>query len=65
MGTNFEGISETDIRQLKAEKDENGHTVYWLDTPKAANKIHVIPLKEFLQIKRNVTFTKREIAFDK
>ena len=52
IGTNFEGISEGDIRQLKAAK-ENGYHVYWLDAPNAANKIHVINLKELLEAKLN------------
>jgi hypothetical protein len=60
IGTNFEGISEGDIRQLKAAK-ENGYHVYWLDAPNAANKIHVINLKELLEAKLNIKFTKKQI----
>lgn len=47
-GSNFEGISESDVRKLKAERDDEGRKVYWLDAPKAVNKIQVIPLREFL-----------------
>ena len=50
VGTRFEGISDTDIRELRAAKDESGQTIHWLDAPKAANKIHVIPLKSFCRL---------------
>jgi hypothetical protein len=60
-GSNFEGISEADIRQLKVEKDEEGRNVYWLDAPKAANKIHVIPLKEFLEANLQLKFVERDL----
>lgn len=60
-GSNFEGISDSDIRQLKEGKDDNGHSIYWLDAPKAANKIHVIPLKQYLQDKLGLAFAEKEI----
>jgi hypothetical protein len=60
-GSNFEGISDADIRQLKVGKDDKGRNVYWLDAPKAANKIHVIPLKEFLGSELQLKFAEREL----
>jgi hypothetical protein len=56
----FEDITETDIRQLKTEKDDDGHNIYWLDRANAANKIHVIRLKEFLETKKGIKFRRRE-----
>jgi hypothetical protein len=60
IGTTFEGVSETDIRELKGETDAQGERIYWLDAPRAANKIHVICLKEFLEKKRGLRFTKEQ-----
>lgn len=60
-GSNFEGISEVDVRQLNVAKDDDGHNVYWLDAPKATNKIHVIPLKEFLDVKLGIKFGEHEL----
>jgi hypothetical protein len=60
MGTRFEGVSDTDIRELKGETDAQGESIYWLDAPRAANKIHVICLKEFLEKKRGLRFTKEQ-----
>ena len=39
VGSKFEGISDTDIRELRSGKDEHGLNIYWLDAPQAANKI--------------------------
>jgi hypothetical protein len=61
VGTNFEGISEGDVRQLKTGKDDDGLNIYWLDAPKAVNKIHVIKLKELLETKLNLKFTKTQL----
>jgi hypothetical protein len=61
VGSNFMGISETDVRQLRTAKDENQHNVYWLDSATAANKINVINLKEFLKTRLSIEFTKRDL----
>jgi hypothetical protein len=49
---------------LKGSKDENGLNVYWLDAPEAANKIHVVQLKELLQKKLKVEFTGQPLLVD-
>ena len=60
-GANVSGIVETDTRQLKCTKDSDGHKIYVIDAPKAANKIHVINLKEFLEQKHGVAFVNENL----
>jgi len=48
-----------DARTLKSRKEEAGNTIYWLDAPKAANKIHVIPLKEIFEVRLGLKFVKQ------
>jgi len=52
----FVGAEESDRRSLKTGIDENNHRVYWLDAPRAANKIHVIRLKELLNDRLGLQF---------
>lgn len=55
-GTSLKSIEEADVRQLTFGKDSFGHPIYFLDSPKAALKIQVIRLKEFLKNKLNLDF---------
>ena len=60
VGTKFEGMAEAESRELKASQEDDGSFIYWLDAPRAANKIHVIRLKELLENKCNVKFTRQD-----
>lgn len=60
VGSRFEGLSDADVRELRAAKDTNGLNIYWLDAPQAANKIHVINLKELLETKAGIKFTLKQ-----
>jgi hypothetical protein len=60
VGSRFEGISDADVRELRSAKDDKGLNIYWLDAPKAPNKIHVICLKEFLETKVGLKFSSKQ-----
>src|SRR5262249_48334956 len=48
-GVELRGIEDSDIRILKTDTDNDGSSIYFLDSPKKANKIQIIRLKEFLK----------------
>lgn len=56
-GCDFQGIEDSDIRQLQTDKDGSGHRIYFLDSKKKAGKVQVIRLKEFLKERLALEFT--------
>jgi Histidine kinase-, DNA gyrase B-, and HSP90-like ATPase len=56
IGSEFQGVEETDIRRLAADTGEDGHIIYFLDNKRKATKIQIIKLKEFLRNKLGIEF---------
>ncbi len=59
VGSEVTDIQGAEQRVLQAAKDEDGHTIYFLDSKAKAVKIQVIRLREFLFERLGVQFTSR------
>ncbi len=55
-GVDLIGMEDTDVRRLNVDTDADGHTIYFLNNPRRANKIQVVRLKEFIKQKLNLEF---------
>jgi hypothetical protein len=56
VGSEFQGIEETDTRKLETGQSDSGEPVYFLSSPKKAKKIQIIRLREFLKLKLGIEF---------
>lgn len=57
VGTSdFSGVEENDIRRIQAAIDDDGKSIYFLDSKKKATKIQIIRLKEFLKERLGLEF---------
>jgi hypothetical protein len=52
----FAAVQETDLRKLEIGKDDDGYTIYFLNSRSSAVKIQVIRLRQFLQERLGIEF---------
>jgi hypothetical protein len=55
-GIELRGIDDNDHRKLKIAADDDGATIYFLDSSKRAKKIQIIRLREYLKQKLGLEF---------
>jgi hypothetical protein len=57
QNSEFAAVQESDVRTLETSKDDEGHTLYFLNSRTSAIKIQVIRLKQFLRERLGIEFT--------